>query len=516
MLAQANKPLGKGQILELVRARMEGQELAKKIGELGIDFEPTDEYLEALQKAGAPAEVVEAVRDARPQPLTREQVLQLLAGGVPSSRTATLVQQRGIDFEIDDDYLQTLRVAGGDDEMIAAVRAASTAARAELRVETSPGAAVYLDDQLQGESDAQGHLTMSKVKLGAHRLKVSRSGKRDFVQNITVARGVVNELTAPLADLPGRILVDSSPGAQVFLDDMSRGQTDAAGKFLIEDVPAGSHRVGVTAPDKQEVSRQFTLLAGEEIRVEAELADRESPGGGKWAVSTQESADYNALKNELDVDKKIRLAEAYVEKYPRSNLVSYAYAFEASAFQDKGDAARTVEYAEKSLGLKKDNLVSLLTMSYIIPTPQYLHLHPGDERNQLNTAEAYCRDAMRAIDALEKEANEQDLTFVRRKAGYTSNVHADLGMIHLQRAELGSGGLDKNELASAEMEFNLAVSGTDQPDPNAYYRLGEACRLQGKADEAIAAFTKASELGSGVVKQYAQQQVQALKRQERH
>ena len=99
-----------------------------------------------------------------------------------------------------------------------------------------------------------------------------------------------------------------------------------------------------------------------------------------------------------------------------------------------------------------------------------------------------------------------------RKASYISGVHADLGMIHLDRAQLGLMGLDKDELAKAEKEYKLAVSITDHPDPSDYYRMGEACRLQGKLDDAIAAFTKASELGQGAVKQYADQQIDMLKK----
>ena len=73
-------------------------------------------------------------------------------------------------------------------------------------------------------------------------------------------------------------------------------------------------------------------------------------------------------------------------------------------------------------------------------------------------------------------------------------------------------GLDKEELAKAEKEYRLAVTGTDHPDPSDYYRLGEAYRLQGKIDDAIAAFTKASEIGQGPVKQYAEQQIEMLKK----
>jgi hypothetical protein len=270
---QAKKPLGKGQVMELVKAGMEGDELAKKIGELGIDFEPTDDYFQALRQAGAEDAVIRALRAARPKPLTREQVLQLVAGHLPSQRAVMLVKQRGIDFLIDDDYLQTLRVAGADDEVIAALREASADAMAELVVTTSPNAEVYLDGDLQGRAGAQGELTVHKVKPGAHALKVSLPGKKDFEQNITVAGGVVNKLAAALNDLPGRIAVSAPAGAEVFLDGVSRGKTDSSGKLVLADVPPGSHQVRVTAQGKKDYEREVKVSAGEERAVGARLLD---------------------------------------------------------------------------------------------------------------------------------------------------------------------------------------------------------------------------------------------------
>jgi tetratricopeptide (TPR) repeat protein len=200
-----------------------------------------------------------------------------------------------------------------------------------------------------------------------------------------------------------------------------------------------------------------------------------------------------------------------MQKYPQSEVLSYALAFEANAYQTKGDAAKIVEYAEKSLALKKDNLMSLLLAAYAIPTPQFMSQHGADEPDQLAKADAFCQDALKVVDGLKKQPNETDEAYAKRKALYASSIHADLGMIHLDRAQLGLMGIDKDELAKAEQEYKQAVSLTDNPDASDYFRLGEACRLQGKIDDAIAAFTKASDLGNGPVKQFADQQIAALK-----
>ena len=130
--------------MDLVKAGMETPELVKLIHEHGIDFDLTDDYLQALRKAGAQEPVIQALRAARPKPLTKEQVLQLVAGHVPSQRAATLVKQHGIDFLPDEEYLETLRLAGADDTLIAALREAGEAVTAELVVTTSPNAEVYL------------------------------------------------------------------------------------------------------------------------------------------------------------------------------------------------------------------------------------------------------------------------------------------------------------------------------------------------------------------------------------
>jgi formylglycine-generating enzyme required for sulfatase activity len=197
---QASGPLTKDEVMNLVKYGMSGADLAKKIMDLGIDFDLTDDYLQALRQAGAPDVVIQALHGVRPKPLTREQVGKLVAGGVPSQRAAVLVEQHGIDFLPDEEYLKTLRLAGADDTLITALRTASARVMAELVVVTSPNAEVFLEGALQGRADAQGELTM-KSTLGAHALKVSLKGKKDFEQNVTLASVQATRVEAQLADL---------------------------------------------------------------------------------------------------------------------------------------------------------------------------------------------------------------------------------------------------------------------------------------------------------------------------
>jgi hypothetical protein len=95
---EAVPPLTKEQVMDLVKFGMDSSALANRIKERGIDFQPSDGYLETLRKAGAQGPVIQAIRELKPKTLTRDQVGKLVAGGVPSERAAALVKQRGIDF----------------------------------------------------------------------------------------------------------------------------------------------------------------------------------------------------------------------------------------------------------------------------------------------------------------------------------------------------------------------------------------------------------------------------------
>jgi formylglycine-generating enzyme required for sulfatase activity len=269
---RAEKPLAKAQLMDLVKAGMETPELVKLIREHGIDFDLTDDYLQALRNAGAQEPVIQALRAARPKPLTQEQVLQLLAGHVPSERAAALVKQHGVDFQVDDQYLDTLRLAGADDTLIAALREASAAATAQVVVETSPNAEVYLDSELQGRANAQGELAL-RAKLGAHTLKVSLAGKKDYQQSLTLVGGQAAKIEAQLADVPGSIKLRTLAGASILLDGVSKGMTDANGELVLGDVSPGPHELRVSAPEKREYLQRVTVTPGQETRVEATLQD---------------------------------------------------------------------------------------------------------------------------------------------------------------------------------------------------------------------------------------------------
>lgn len=235
---------------------------------------------------------------------------------------------------------------------------------------------------------------------------------------------------------------------------------------------------------------------------------------GNTEVSAAEGEAYNKLKNTKNPDAIIKAADDFTAKYPKSPLLTYIYALEASAYQQKNDAANVVKYGEESLNLDSNNLISLLMVSSVLPQPQMLsNISDAEKDKRLGKAEEYAQKAIKEIDQLPKQPSESVDAYQKRKDQIASGAYASLGMVHLERSRMALEGLDQGELAKAEENYKAAISKSGNPNPADYYRLGEVYRGENKLDDAITAFSKAGQLAPGsIIEQLANQQVQELKK----
>jgi len=155
-----------------------------------------------------------------------------------------------------------------------------------ILIETQPNAHVYVDDAFKGEASPEGRLVVEDAKPGAHKVRVSFDGKQTFEEEVVVVTGKDASLKAVLADLPGRILVHSSPGASVYLDDALRGTTNSSGDLVLAEVPQGSHTLRVSLQGKKEYQETVLAVSGRQISATATLADTEKPGLPAGTVRT--------------------------------------------------------------------------------------------------------------------------------------------------------------------------------------------------------------------------------------
>jgi tetratricopeptide (TPR) repeat protein len=222
-------------------------------------------------------------------------------------------------------------------------------------------------------------------------------------------------------------------------------------------------------------------------------------GPSARAARGDEIREIWAVVSELDPDRAIQMASDFEKKHPNSGGLTHVYATAGVAYARKEATAQAIEYGEKSLKLDPQNLRALLLLAPILPQPRVLASGGLDKEKKLADAESYAQRALLLIEQLPKQPSETDDQFQRRKAEIGAEMHSALGLVHLERATMLLQGVNREELAKAEEEYQVAVSSVAQPIPQDYFRLGEVRMLLDKLDGAIEAFTRASELGAGTI-----------------
>jgi TonB family protein len=213
-----------------------------------------------------------------PHRLSKDDVVKLLKGQVSPHRVGQRAREQGIDFQITPEVERELRQAGATDDLIATLRQIAPVLQpAQIFIRTSPRAQVYLDDAFKGQASPEGRLVIENPQPGDHSLRISLAGKKDYEQQLTVIAGQSFDLQATPPDLAGSIHIQTSPGAEVFLDDLTRGAADTGGGLFIAEVASGPHQLRVSAQGKKEFRQSINVVAGQESRIDASLADIEKP-----------------------------------------------------------------------------------------------------------------------------------------------------------------------------------------------------------------------------------------------
>ena len=129
-LTVASKTLPLGSVVRVTNLR-NGRSIKVEVNDRGprvrsrsLDLSPAAAQRIGLSDPGVARVKVTPVR----KPLSENDLLKLLAGGVYSARIATLVRKRGINFNPTDRDLQSLHRAGADNELERAVVDASQTA----------------------------------------------------------------------------------------------------------------------------------------------------------------------------------------------------------------------------------------------------------------------------------------------------------------------------------------------------------------------------------------------------
>jgi tetratricopeptide (TPR) repeat protein len=194
-----------------------------------------------------------------------------------------------------------------------------------------------------------------------------------------------------------------------------------------------------------------------------------SAGQGSVWKSTDEYNAYTAMANEKDNQKKIALAEAFLQKFPDSGVKKFVYVAMMNAYQQLNDATKAIETAKKVLEIDADNLDALRYLSFAVPFT--FKPDSADAAAELSRTESDAKHGLDLLTKVPKPANVTDDQFQAALKPVRAIFNSAVAFVALQR----------KDYPSSVTSYKAAIE--DNPsDMYSNYRLGIAYLLSSPAD----------------------------------
>jgi len=177
--------------------------------------------------------------------------------------------------------------------------------------------------------------------------------------------------------------------------------------------------------------------------------------------SRDEYDAFTAMANEKDPNKKISLAEAFLQKYANSDFKDGAYIVEMQTYQQLNKPDQAIDAAHKALQVNPDSLDALRFLSFVFPF--VYKAEAPDHDAKLAEAETEAKHGLEVVQKLQKPANVPEDQFNQAIKGLRAIFNGTVGFVALQR----------KDNAAAITSLKAAVE--DNPsDEYGFYRMGLA------------------------------------------
>jgi len=190
-----------------------------------------------------------------------------------------------------------------------------------------------------------------------------------------------------------------------------------------------------------------------------QAAEEEKKPG--WSGREEYDA-YQAMVTDKDPNKKIALADAFLQKYPDSFVKDAAYITKMQVYAQLNDVPKAIEAARKGVEASPDNLQALSYLAFTFPFVFKADDDP-DSAAKLSQAENDSRHGLDLLEKLQKPENVTDDQFNQYVKGQRANFNNTIGFVALQR----------KDYPAAITHFKAAAE--DNPaDIYTFYRMGLA------------------------------------------
>lgn len=206
------------------------------------------------------------------------------------------------------------------------------------------------------------------------------------------------------------------------------------------------------------------------------------------AASPEEETASKAVQQATDPNKKIQLAEEFLQKYPQSRYRPTMYQSLVSGYFATQQVPKMLDAGEKELEINPNDAAVLAVMGQTLA--RTYNAKSPDAAKQLDKAELYSKRAIEITPTLTKPETLTDEAFNNAKNDTLVMAHGGLGLVLIRRAKYSE--------AIPELEQSVKADSHPDPDPVNYYLLGIADKQTSHFEAAAAAFSKCAALQSSL------------------
>lgn len=200
-----------------------------------------------------------------------------------------------------------------------------------------------------------------------------------------------------------------------------------------------------------------------------------------------------------DADKKIKLGEAFIGKYPSDRYTQAVYDELAQTFYAKRDVPGFYDCADQGLAKFPDDVTLLALAGWVIPRAYQPADPEGDKK--LDKAEAYEKRAIEVMASLQKPPGASDQEFAQYKTDESSVAHSALGLVYFR----------KEQYVESAKELQQSLVGVANPDPTDLLVLGADLQNMSRFKDAADAFNRCAQIAGSFQEQCKQQAANSLK-----
>jgi tetratricopeptide (TPR) repeat protein len=216
-------------------------------------------------------------------------------------------------------------------------------------------------------------------------------------------------------------------------------------------------------------------------------AQRGGRGGppGEPSVSPEE-AYYNSWNHQRDPEKKTKLGEQFVQRYPTSRHNEEVYDQLVLAYNAKRDWSNFYATSDKAIAQYPDDVTVLALTGWMIP-----HLYSADDPDadkKLDKAEAYEKHALEVIPKLVKAPGAKEEEFASIQKAMQTMAYSGLGLVYFR----------KTNYQDSVKQLEQATRTASSPDPIDFYALAVGLEHLGRYSEAVDAYQKCSQIAGNV------------------